>query len=142
VSAYLCDHGFGDADSLLLSARYTADEFVTDLRVHRVLDPEQLRHHPEEFLHVFFPRLALVSRILSRRLGLEGESQSILHLERRVMQVVFRVIQNLAPVLLAHFLRVGAAVRDVAGDLLVSESLVAEHLQERRTACRRGLHVS
>ena len=134
LRAGLGDHGLGDGDALLLAAGDASDHGVADLGVQRVLDPEDLGDDAQELSHVVGPALALLARVLARGAGGEGEGEGVLDGEGGVVQIVLRVVEDVAAIALHHLGGRGAAVGDFAGHVLVAKPLVTEHLEEGRAA--------
>lgn len=114
----------------LISFRAMNTYLIAHLRPKRMLNPKQLRHHPQKLIHIILPTFPLFPRFLPRCPSLQRKLQRILDLQRRIMQIVFGVVQHLAAVLLAHLVRVCAAVRYISRDLFEAVALVADYLEE------------
>lgn len=84
--------------------------FVADFGTKGMFDPEELSDNAEKLVHIVLAALALLSRFFTGCPCLQCKLQRVFHLECRIMQIVFGVVQDLTSILLAHLICIGASI--------------------------------
>jgi len=131
-------HTFRDADPFLFASGNSRDQFITDLCLQRVLNPEKLGHDTKKLGHICFTAFAFHAGFFARSSRLQGELQGAPHRESGVMQVIFGIVDDLAAEVSLHPFGVCTSIRHLSFDGLIAIPLIAKGFEKSGTAGTRS----